>query len=365
MLPQAHGYTDSRGILLRPPRGRLALRGLPGFPEVDVDDVFLGNGVSELITMAMQALLEDGDEVLIPAPDYPLWTAVTSLAGGTPVHYLCDEQTGWQPDLDDIRSQGHAAHQGHRHHQPEQPDRRGLLARGARGHRRHRPRARAAGARRRDLRPDPVRRRRAHPAWPRSPPTCCASPSTASPRRTAWPATARAGWSITGPSEHATGFLEGITLLASMRLCPNVPAQHAVQAALGGVQSHRRADRAGRPAARAARRRLGGAQRDPRRLLRQAARARSTRSRGSTRRSTRSATTSKLVYDLLVSEQILLVQGTGFNWPTPDHFRIVTSPTRASSRMRIGYLRTTSSCSRQPPAAVGRTGEYALSPRTR
>ena len=103
-LPYAQGYSESKGILSA--RRAIVTRYelVPGFPELDVDDVYLGNGVSELITMTMQALLDNGDEVLIPAPDYPLWTAMTSLAGGTPVHYLCDEANGWQPDIADIES---------------------------------------------------------------------------------------------------------------------------------------------------------------------------------------------------------------------------------------------------------------------
>ena len=103
-MPNAHGYSESRGVL----SARRAIvnryEEIPGFPKFDPDHVFLGNGVSELITMTMQALLDEGDEVLIPAPDYPLWTAMASLSGGTPVHYICDEQNGWQPDLEDIRA---------------------------------------------------------------------------------------------------------------------------------------------------------------------------------------------------------------------------------------------------------------------
>lgn len=103
-LPTAQGYSESKGILSA--RRAIVTRYelVPGFPDLDVDDVYLGNGVSELITMTMQALLDNGDEVLIPAPDYPLWTATTSLAGGTPVHYLCDEANGWNPDIADIES---------------------------------------------------------------------------------------------------------------------------------------------------------------------------------------------------------------------------------------------------------------------
>src|SRR6478736_5595348 len=103
-VPHAHGYSDSKGVISARRAVVSRYEEIEGFPRFDPDDVYLGNGVSELITMTMQALLDEGDEVLIPAPDYPLWTAMTSLAGGTPVHYLCDEEDEWQPDLEDIRS---------------------------------------------------------------------------------------------------------------------------------------------------------------------------------------------------------------------------------------------------------------------
>src|SRR6478735_1842544 len=103
-MPYAHGYSESRGIASARRAVVYRYEQVPGFPKVHPDDVYLGNGVSELITMTMQALLDEGDEVLIPAPDYPLWTAMTSLGGGTPVHYRCDSDADWQPDLEDIRS---------------------------------------------------------------------------------------------------------------------------------------------------------------------------------------------------------------------------------------------------------------------
>ncbi len=103
-IPHAHGYTDSRGIISARRAVVTRYETEPGFPLIDVDDVYLGNGVSELITMVMQALLDEGDEVLIPSPDYPLWTAMTSLADGKPVHYRCDEDSGWEPDLEHIES---------------------------------------------------------------------------------------------------------------------------------------------------------------------------------------------------------------------------------------------------------------------
>src|SRR5690348_10785792 len=103
-LPYAQGYSDSKGILSARRAVFTRYELVEGFPRFDVDDVFLGNGVSELITMTLQALLDNGDQVLIPTPDYPLWTASTSLAGGTPVHYLCDETQGWNPDVADLES---------------------------------------------------------------------------------------------------------------------------------------------------------------------------------------------------------------------------------------------------------------------
>ncbi|MBN9170553.1 MAG: aminotransferase class I/II-fold pyridoxal phosphate-dependent enzyme, partial [Microbacterium sp.] len=103
-VPYAHGYSDSRGIMSARRAVVSRYEEIAGFPPFDPDDVFLGNGVSELITMVMQSLLDEGDEVLIPSPDYPLWTAMTSLGGGTPVHYRCDPDGDWQPDLEDIRA---------------------------------------------------------------------------------------------------------------------------------------------------------------------------------------------------------------------------------------------------------------------
>ena len=168
-IGDAQGYSDARGI--HPARLAVAQyydrRGVPG---VGPDDVFLGNGVSELIVMALQALLNPGDEVLVPSPDYPLWTGAVNLCGGRAVHYRCDEQAGWDPDLEHVASLITRGHPGARHHQPEQPDRRGLLARDAARAARPRPPAQPAGADRRDLRPDPLRRRGARHRPPRSRP---------------------------------------------------------------------------------------------------------------------------------------------------------------------------------------------------
>ncbi len=161
-LPNAQGYSDSKGIM--PARRAVFTRYelVDGFPKFDVDDVYLGNGVSELITMTLQALLDNGDQVLIPAPDYPLWTASTSLAGGTPVHYLCDETQGWKPDIADLEIKITDRTKAIVVINPNNPTgavytREILDADG-----RSRAQASAAAARRRDLRQDPLRRRRAH-----------------------------------------------------------------------------------------------------------------------------------------------------------------------------------------------------------
>lgn len=160
MLPQAHGYSDSRGILSA--RRAVAQRyQAMGLTDVGVDDIFLGNGVSELISMSVQALLEDGDEVLIPSPDYPLWTAVVTLAGGKAVHYTCDEASDWNPDLADMASKITDRTKAVVIINPNNPTGavypREILEGILDLARRRRP----VGPRRRDLRPDPVRRRRA------------------------------------------------------------------------------------------------------------------------------------------------------------------------------------------------------------
>ncbi len=160
-LPHAAGYTDSKG-LFAPRKSVVHYTQEKHIAGVGVDDVYLGNGASELIVMSLNALLDSGDEVLVPAPDYPLWTAAVSLSGGRPVHYLCDEQADWLPDIDDIRAKITPRHARHRRHQPEQPDRRAVPARAAAADRRAGAPAPADRLRRRDLRQDAVRRRHAH-----------------------------------------------------------------------------------------------------------------------------------------------------------------------------------------------------------
>lgn len=323
-LPTAHGYSESKGVITARRAVVSRYEEIEGFPRFDPDDVFLGNGVSELITMVMQALLDEGDEVLIPAPDYPLWTAMTSLAGGTPVHYVCDEANGWQPDLDDIRSKVTPRTKAIVIINPNNPT--GAV------YSREVLEGLVQIARENELLllSDEIYDRilfdeATHiPTATLAPDLLCLTFNGLS--KTYRVAGYRSGWLvITGPKSHAQGFLEGITLLASTRLCPNVPAQFAVQAALGGVQSidsliaptgrlHEQRDIAWRglesiPGVSCVK--PAGALYAFPRLDPEVHEIRDDE---------------KLVYDLLVSEKILLVQGTGFNWATPDHLRVVTLP---------------------------------------
>jgi alanine-synthesizing transaminase len=323
-LPAAHGYSESKGIISARRAVVSRYEQVEGFPLVDPEDVYLGNGVSELITMTMQALLDEGDEVLIPAPDYPLWTAMTSLAGGTPVHYLCDEENGWNPDLEDLRSKVTPRTKAIVVINPNNPT--GAV------YSREVLQGIVQVARENDLLllSDEIYDRilfddaQHIPTATLAPDLLCLTFNGLS--KTYRVAGYRSGWLvITGPQQHAKGFIEGITLLASTRLCPNVPAQHAVQAALGGVQSiealiapsgrlHLQRDAAweglsaipGVSCVKPAGALYAFPRLDP--------------------EVHEIHDDAKLIYDLLVAERILLVQGTGFNWPTPDHLRVVTLP---------------------------------------
>jgi alanine-synthesizing transaminase len=323
-IPHAHGYSDSRGIL--PARRAVVTRyeTIDGFPFFDVDDVYLGNGVSELITIVLQALLDEGDEVLIPSPDYPLWTAMTSLAGGTPVHYRCDETNGWQPDLDLLESLIGPRTKALVVINPNNPtgavyseeivrglaqlaERHGLL-----------------------LLADEIYDRILYDGAVHTPLAAMAPDQLVITfnglSKTYRVAGYRSGWMvITGPRAHASGFLEGVHLLASTRLCANVPAQHAIQAALAGVQS---IDALIVPGGR-----FYEQSRVASETLNTIPGVSVVPASGALYLFPRLDpevheihSDDQLVYDLLVREKILLVPGTGFNWPNPDHLRVVTLP---------------------------------------
>ena len=332
-LPNAHGYSDSRGIL---PARRAVVQHYQnlGLPDVGIDDVFLGNGVSELVTMAVQALLEDGDEVLIPAPDFPLWTAVTSLAGGRAVHYLCDEGAGWLPDLADMAAKITDRTRAVVIINPNNPTGavypRELLEGMLDLARQHHLLVFADEIYDKILYDDAVH----HCAAILAPDVFCL---TFSGRVAGF----RSGWLvISGPKQHARNYIEGLATLAGTRLCANVPGQYAIQAALGGRQSI--ADLV-LPGGRLHEQRDHAWER-----LNEIPGVSCVKPKGALYAFPRLDPAvhaihddEKFVLDLLLREKIQVVQGTGFSWPRPDHFRILTLP-------RVDDL----------DAAIGRIGRF-------
>jgi alanine-synthesizing transaminase len=334
-LSDASGYCDSKGLFA----ARKAIMHYSQekhIRDVQMEDIYIGNGVSELIVMAMQALLNGGDEVLVPAPDYPLWTAAVVLAGGTACHYICDEQSGWLPDLDDIRSKVTSNTRAIVIINPNNP----------------------TGA----LYPDELLREIIEIArqnnliiyadevydkvlYDGATHTSIASLAddvlfvTLNGLSKNYRAAGfRSGWAIvSGRKNHARDYIAGLTMLASMRLCANVPAQFGIQTALGGYQS---INDLVLPAGRLMRQRDLAWQ-----LL--------TDIPGVTCFKPQSAMylfprldpkmypiedDQQFVLDLLVQERVLLVQGSGFNWPYPDHVRVVFLPNSDDLTEAIGRI---------------------------
>ncbi|MFB7613463.1 pyridoxal phosphate-dependent aminotransferase [Kitasatospora sp. NPDC056181] len=322
-LSSAHGYGDSKGLL----SARRAVvmhyedRGLHG---LTVEDVFLGNGVSELIQLAMTALLDDGDEVLVPAPDYPLWTASVSLAGGTAVHYRCDEQSEWYPDLADIESKVTDRTTAIVVINPNNPTGavypREVLEGLVDIARRHKLVVYADEIYDKILYDDAEH----VPLATLAPDLFCVTFNGLSKAYRV--AGFRSGWMVlSGDRQRARSYIEGLTVLASMRLCANMPAQHAVAAALGGRQSIKDLVLPGG--------RLLESRDTAWRLLNDIPGVSCVKPKGALYAFPRLdpkvykiKDDAQMVLDLLRAERILLVQGTGFNWPEPDHFRVVTLP---------------------------------------
>ncbi|MEU3496294.1 MULTISPECIES: pyridoxal phosphate-dependent aminotransferase [Kitasatospora] len=322
-LNSAHGYGDSKGLL----SARRAVvmhyeeRGLHG---LSVEDVYLGNGVSELIQLAMTALLDDGDEVLVPAPDYPLWTASVSLAGGTAVHYRCDEQAEWYPDLADIAAKVTDRTRAIVVINPNNPTGavypRELLEGIAELARRHKLVVYADEIYDKILY-DGVEHT---PLATLAPDLFCVTFNGMS--KSYRVAGFRSGWMVLSGDRHrARSYIEGLNVLASMRLCANMPAQHAVAAALGGRQSIRDLILPGG--------RLLASRDAAYKLLNEIPGVSCVKPKGALYAFPRLdpqvykiKDDAQMVLDLLRSQRILIVQGTGFNWPDPDHFRLVTLP---------------------------------------
>ena len=334
-LPQAQGYSDSQGV--RSARTAVVQHYQErGIDITDPDDIWLGNGVSELIQLALNALLDVGDEVLIPAPDYPLWTASTSLAGGRPVHYLCDESKDWNPDLDDIRSKISKNTKAIVVINPNNPtgavyDRATLRAIADLAAE-HNIVVFADEIYDKILYDDAV-----HHTFAEVAPdvlTFTFNGLSKAYRLAGF----RSGWMmVTGPRKHAASYIEGINMLTNMRLCANHPAQYAIQTALGGRQSIKELI-------------LPGG-----RLLaqRDAAVEALAKIPGVTCVKPKGALyvfprldpemypivdDRRFVFDFLRAEHVLMVQGTGFNWPKPDHLRIVTLPWAKDLTEAIGRL---------------------------
>jgi alanine-synthesizing transaminase len=334
-LPTAQGYSDSKGLF--PARKAVMQyyqqRQVAG---VDIDDIYLGNGVSELIVMSLQALLNDGDEVLVPAPDYPLWTAATSLAGGRPVHYRCDEQADWAPDLADVESRITPRTRAMVIINPNNPTGAVYPVEVLEGlveiARRHDLVVMSDEIYDKILYDDAVHLCTATLA----PDLFCLTFNGLSKAYRV--AGFRSGWLVvSGAKASAANYIEGLDVLANMRLCANVPAQTAIQTALGGYQS---INDLVLPGGRLLEQRNAVYE-----GLNQIPGVSCTKAKGALYAFPRLdpkvhkiADDERFALDLLRQERLLIVQGTGFNWPEPDHFRIVTLPRVEDLEDAIGRI---------------------------
>ncbi|MGR6861978.1 pyridoxal phosphate-dependent aminotransferase [uncultured Aliivibrio sp.] len=334
-LPTSQGYCDSKGIY----SARKAVvqhyqrRGLL---DLDVEDVYIGNGASELIVMAMQALLNNGDEMLVPAPDYPLWTASVALSGGKPVHYMCDESSDWYPDLDDIKKKITPNTKGIVLINPNNPTgavySRDFLLQVVEIARQNNLIIFADEIYDKVLYDGAI-----HTTLATLAPdllTVTFNGLSKAYRVCGF----RGGWMfLNGPKDHAQGYIAGLDMLASMRLCANVPMQHAIQTALGGYQS---INELLLPGGRLLEQRDKAYE-----LITQIPGVSCVKPKGAMYlfpkldpKMYKIKDDQKFVLDFLIKEKVLLVQGTGFNWPKPDHFRIVTLPRVDDLETAIGRL---------------------------
>ncbi|HBC5065241.1 pyridoxal phosphate-dependent aminotransferase [Proteus mirabilis] len=331
-LPSSQGYSDSKGLF----SARKAIMQhyqARDMRDVTVEDIYIGNGVSELIVQAMQALLNDGDEMLVPAPDYPLWTAAVSLSGGNAVHYMCDEQQGWFPDLDDIRRKISPRTRGIVIINPNNPTgavySKEILLEIVEIARQHNLIIFADEIYDKILYDDAQH----HSIAAMAPDLLTVTFNGLS--KTYRVAGFRQGWMVlNGPKKQAKGYIEGLNMLASMRLCANVPMQHAIQTALGGYQSISEFILPGG--------RLYEQRNRAWELINQIPGVSCVKPMGALYMFPKIDLNSysikddqKMILDLLLQEKVLLVQGTAFNWPHPDHFRIVTLPRENDLEMAI------------------------------
>ncbi|MDA3901696.1 MAG: pyridoxal phosphate-dependent aminotransferase [Spirochaetes bacterium] len=322
-MPRSQGYCDSKGLFAAR-KAVMQYYQQKGILDVDLEDIYIGNGVSELIVMTMQGLLNNGDEVLIPAPDYPLWTAAVSLSGGKPVHYVCDEKSDWYPDIDDIKSKISDRTKAIVIINPNNPTGsvyakeivEQIVA--------------CAEEHKLIILSDEIYEKIIYDGHQHY------SPATMEPdvlvitynglSKSYRAPGLRAGWMmLSGHKSNAQDFIDGLDILASMRLCSNVPSQYSIQTALGGYQS---INDLIVPSGR-----LGKQRELCYDLLTSIPGIECVKPKGALymfpridvkRFSIKSDV--KFVYDLLLQKKMLLVQGSGFNWPAEDHFRIVFLP---------------------------------------
>ncbi len=334
-LPNAQGYTDSKGLFAAR-KAIMQYTQEKGIGNVEIDDIYMGNGASELIVMAMQGLLNNGDEILVPSPDYPLWTAAVNLAGGKPVHYVCDESSDWNPDLQDLESKISERTKGIVVINPNNPT--GAVY----------PKEvleKIIDLARRNsliLFADEIYDKILYNGVQHVSLASLADDvlflTFNGLSKNYRAAGFRAGWLvISGNKKTAKGYREGLDLLASMRLCANVPAQFAVQTSLGGYQS------------------INDLVLPGGRLREQMEYAYSritaipglscVKPKGALYLFPKMDTERwKIVSDvevirsILHEKKILLVQGTGFNWPKPDHFRIVFLPNLEDLKLALDGL---------------------------
>ena len=334
-IPNSQGYSDSKGLFAARKAVMQYCQQI-NIRDIDVEDIYIGNGVSELVVLSMQALVNNGDEVLVPCPDFPLWSAAVNLCGGTPVHYLCDEEDEWQPDLEDIRSKITPNTRGIVVINPNNPT--GAV---------YTPKMQQALiniAREHDLVvfADEIYDKilfdneRYIPLASYADDLLCMTFSGLS--KSYRVAGFRAGWMVvSGARERASDFIEGLNILASMRLCSNVPSQHAIQTALGGHQSIFELTAPGG--------RLHEQRNLAWELLNKIDGVSCTKPKGALYLFPKLDTKRfnvrddmQFVLDFLLAEKVLTVQGTGFHWPKPDHFRVVFLPHVEQIRESIGRL---------------------------
>ncbi len=334
-LRSTEGYSDSKG-LFSARKSIMQYCQLKNIPNVGINDIYTGNGVSELITMSMQALLNNGDEILVPMPDYPLWTASVVLAGGKAVHYLCDEKADWYPDIEDIKKKITPRTKGIVVINPNNPT--GALY----SDEMLKQIVQVARENELIIFADEIYDRLVfdgehHTAIASFAPdllTLCFNGLSKSHKVAGF----RAGWlCLAGDKSKAKGYISGLNLLSTMRLCSNVPAQSIIQTALGGIQT---GDALFHP---------GGRIYEQREYIYDALNSidgiSTTKPKGAFYIFPKIDTEKfgitndeQFVLDLLKQTHILVTKGTGFNWHEPDHFRIVFLPEMRTLKKAMGKL---------------------------